>query len=151
MTDVATGPALPAMREPEVLAPHVLVVFEDEMGVHEFTLECPGVDDRCRAWSECTEDRCPVGDDCVQTCADPCAIHGSELDEAEAHGIRHRYLGTAHIGWGVPHDTCWPATSGELVEAAYNIRTDWIRGRYPVHCGLDDNDEHLTLTLIEEN
>lgn len=130
--------------------PHVLVVRVDEAGVHQFEIECAGVTDACRAWLECQENSCPVGDGCEDTCPDACAEHGADLDEAEAHGTRHRYIGGAHMGWGVPTDECYPTTSGEVVEAAYRIRTDWLPGRYPVLCEMDEHDEYLVLSLFPE-
>lgn len=131
---MVTEPTWPGMPEPST-EPHVLVVELDEMDVHEFKIECPGVSDDCRAWLECSENGCTVG------------VEDDIDNDVEAHGVRHHYVGGAHIGWGTPTDTCWPATSGEIVEAAYAIRTDWIRGRYPICCDLDEHEEHLVLTL----
>jgi hypothetical protein len=132
-------------------APHVLVVFVDEADVHEFAIECPGVTDACRAWLECVEKHCTARQEHAEDCRADCNRHNdSSEDEPVAHGRRHRYIGGAFVGWGTPSDDCYPVTCGQIVEAAYSIRTDWVRGRYPVEHGLDPNGEYLTLKLLDD-
>jgi hypothetical protein len=139
MTDIA--PALPGTPTAGAQPPHVLVVteFEDKLW---FKIECPGVTDACRAWAECHDDRCD------HDVLDKAMDDGD--DEPELHGVRHRYIGDAHVGWGVPTNDCWPSTVGGVYDAAQEIRTDWAPGRYPVEHGVDaEYDEYLTLHLLD--
>lgn len=151
VSDIATEPTLPATPEPEVLAPHVLVVEVDGTGTPWFKIECSGVTDGCRSWLECRDKTCTVWRDHDSRCADDCSIHFEpDNDEPTLHGLRHRYIDSVS-GWCTPEERCWPAICGEVREAAVDLRDEWTPGQYPVRHGVDEYGESLTLTLIEEN
>ena len=100
--------------------PHIMVIVSDEMGVLEYSIECPGITEDCRAWTRCGQE--------------PCAklVEGDEsLESFRLHGTDHLVLGETEPAAFVATDSCllvtWPrlAYAGEGLGLVYP-------GRFPV-------------------
>lgn len=113
------------------MSEHVLIVTDGPDGPRlRYSIECPGVTDDCRSWTEC--DECPPRTD---------ESDEKMLDDSEAHGVEHRYLDS---GWCVPTDTCFLTLYSELADSAADAELT-IPGRWPVTFDIEDDGEVLNL------
>lgn len=108
---------------------HVLVVTKtsdigEGLDEIEYTLECPGVSDACRAWVVCG---CPESEFSEE-------LDGSPLDDdPAAHGVEHVY---GEGEWNRPTDDCFYTGADYLPEAVQEMfrvaRREPASGRYAV-------------------
>ncbi|MET8278247.1 hypothetical protein [Micromonospora sp. NPDC005174] len=112
--------------------PHTLTITETvEHGVteQEYSVECPGVTDRCRMWIECMQDK----------------ELDYDLDENEwrhvVHGVEHRRIDDR---WMVRTETCFVRDNDGLDEAAGDLELPG--GVYPVD--FDSGDDQCSLSLF---
>lgn len=105
--------------------PHVLVITGDPTQPSRkwtYTVECPGVTEKCRLYEEC----------------EPCnALDGEQAEALEenqyAHGQDHTWT---TVGWGTPTDDCLLQRDEGLWDAGTDLVSDEAiphPGRYPVH------------------
>jgi hypothetical protein len=122
---------------------HALVVA-GEADDRTFKVECPGVTDYCRTWTECgTNDGC-----------DPAklgALAGDGDDQPVLHGKRHRHMSA----WMAETSTCFIAEHSDLRDAALDLWYGELRvptGRHPIEIEHDPDDEptDLRLRLVEQ-
>lgn len=121
------------------MADHHLVVtrveVDDEDGTcvvdYDYEVECPGVEDSCRAWIEC------------RTCSP-----GSRLEEDEIrHGVRHREF---YGGWiGAETEQCLAhaldSNACDLAQYLAERSPQTAVGKYPIELDCDDGFVYVSL------
>lgn len=105
----------------------------------DYSIECPGVSNACRMWTECDVPECPG-----RTGQDDTLYDVSDI----AHGQPHKYIDDS---WMVPTDTCYLIIADELPDAAGYLasKQNLGAGRYQVGHDFDEGTI-ADLHLIEE-